>query len=153
MFCFDKILVCLLYHFLYVFCSFREPGVCLLFYSNIVSTVTLKTLVILISGLPWWFSGKESACQCRRHGFDHWFRMIPWRRKWQPTLVVLPGKSHGQRSLAGHSPWGCSTVPISKPCELCFLLLLLVLLSFLVCPVIFDWILDVLFGKICRNEI
>ena len=30
----------------------------------------------------------------------------PWRRKWQPTAVFLPGKSHGQRSLAGYSPWG-----------------------------------------------
>ena len=30
---------------------------------------------------------------------------IPWRRKWQPTLVFLPGESHGQRSLMGYSPW------------------------------------------------
>ena len=30
---------------------------------------------------------------------------IPWKRKWQPTLVFLPRKSHGQRSLSGHSPW------------------------------------------------
>ena len=34
----------------------------------------------------------------------------PWRRKWQPTPVFLPGKSHGQRSLVGYSPWGCSRV-------------------------------------------
>ena len=32
---------------------------------------------------------------------------IPWRRKWQPTPVFLPGKSHGQRSLVGSGPWGC----------------------------------------------
>ena len=32
---------------------------------------------------------------------------IPWRRKWQLTPVFLPGKSHGERSLAGYSPWGC----------------------------------------------
>ena len=32
---------------------------------------------------------------------------IPWRRKWQPTPVFVPGESHGQRSLAGYSPWGC----------------------------------------------
>ena len=31
---------------------------------------------------------------------------IPWRRAWQPTPVFLPGESHGQRSLAGYSPWG-----------------------------------------------
>ena len=34
-------------------------------------------------------------------------RKISWRRKWQPTPVFLPGKSHGQRSLVGYSPWGC----------------------------------------------
>ena len=32
---------------------------------------------------------------------------FPWRRKWQPIPVFLPGESHGQRSLAGCSPWGC----------------------------------------------
>ena len=32
--------------------------------------------------------------------------MIPWRRKWQPTPIFLPGESHGQRSLVGYSPWG-----------------------------------------------
>ena len=57
--------------------------------------------------LSWWFSGKEFACQCRRCGFNPWVRKIPWRRKWQPTPVLLPGKSHGWRSLAGYSPWGC----------------------------------------------
>ena len=35
--------------------------------------------------------GKESARQCRRHRFDLWVRKIPWRRKWQPTPVFLPG--------------------------------------------------------------
>ena len=57
--------------------------------------------------LPWWLSGKESACQCRRHGFDPWVGKIPWRRKWQPTPVLLPVKSHGRRSLVSYSPWGC----------------------------------------------
>ena len=31
---------------------------------------------------------------------------FPWRRKWQPTPVLLPGESHGQRSLVGYSSWG-----------------------------------------------
>ena len=60
-------------------------------------------------GLPRWRSGKESACQCRRckrHRFHPWVGKIPWRRKWPPTSVFLPGKSHGQRSLAGYSPGG-----------------------------------------------
>src|SRR5574338_627821 len=39
--------------------------------------------------------------ECRRPGFDPWVRKIPWRRKWQPTPVLLPGKFHGWRSLAG----------------------------------------------------
>ena len=56
--------------------------------------------------LPWWLSGKESACRCRRRGFDPEVTKIPWRRKWQPTPVLLPGKSHGQRSLAGYNLWG-----------------------------------------------
>ena len=30
----------------------------------------------------------------------------PWRRKWQPTPIPLPGKSHGQRNLVGSNPWG-----------------------------------------------
>ena len=47
-----------------------------------------------------------SVClQCGRSGFDPWVRKIPWRRKWQPTPVFLPGESHGWRSLVGYSPW------------------------------------------------
>ena len=41
------------------------------------------------------------------NGFGPWVSKIPWRRKWQPTPVFLPGKSHGQRSLTGYSPRGC----------------------------------------------
>ena len=54
-------------------------------------------------------SGKESACQCRRPKrlrFDPWVRKIPWRRKWQPAPIFLPGESHVQRNLMGYSPWG-----------------------------------------------
>ena len=57
--------------------------------------------------LSWWFSGKESASQCRRCGSDPWVRKIPWGRKWLLTLVFLPRKSHGQRSLVGYRSWGC----------------------------------------------
>ena len=55
-------------------------------------------------------TGKESTCQCsklKRRRLNPWVKKIPWRRKWQPTPVFLPGKFHGQRSLAGCSPWGC----------------------------------------------
>ena len=55
----------------------------------------------LLKSFPGGIRGKESACQCRRHGFHLWVGKIPWRRAWQPILVFLPGESHGQRSLAG----------------------------------------------------
>ena len=54
-------------------------------------------------------SGKEPACRCRRckrHWFGPWIGKIPWRGKWQPTPVFLPGKSCRQKSLAIYSPWG-----------------------------------------------
>jgi len=38
-----------------------------------------------------------------RCGFYPWVGKIPWRRKWQPAVVFLPGESHGQRSLVGYS--------------------------------------------------
>ena len=58
---------------------------------------------ILNMELLWWLRSKESTCQYRRHGFNLWVRKMPWRRKWQPTLVFLPRKSYGQRSLVGQS--------------------------------------------------
>ena len=51
-------------------------------------------------------TGKEPACQCKRGRFHPWVRKIPGRKKWQPTPVFLPGKSHEQRSLEGYSPQG-----------------------------------------------
>ena len=44
---------------------------------------------------------------CRRPRFNPWVEKIPWRKKWQPTPVFLPGKFHGQRSLVGYRPQGC----------------------------------------------
>ena len=51
---------------------------------------------------------KESACNAGDLGSipgSGSTRKIPWRREWLPIPVFLPGKSHGQRSLAGYSPW------------------------------------------------
>ena len=87
--------------------------------NNLLQSPKLKTVMVLFPheygfswiwhGLPWRLSGKESICQCRRHrrrGFDPWVGNIPYKRKWQPDPVFLPGKSHGQRSLVGYSSWG-----------------------------------------------
>jgi len=49
---------------------------------------------------------KKILLQCGRPEFNPWVGKFPWRRAWQPTPVLLPGKSHGQRSLVGCSPWG-----------------------------------------------
>ena len=67
-----------------------------------------------LAQLPCWLSGKEPACQCRRHRFDPWVGKSPWRRKWKPTLVFSGGKSHGQRSLAGCGPWGCKESGVTE---------------------------------------
>ena len=56
-------------------------------------------------GLPSWLSGKGSACNAGDL-FDPWVGKIPWRIALQSTSVLLPRESHGQRSLAGCSPWG-----------------------------------------------
>ena len=62
---------------------------------------------------------KKFTCQCRRYEFNPWVGKILWRRKWQPIPILLPGKSHGQRSLAGYHPRGCKIghvlCPILQP--------------------------------------
>ena len=56
-------------------------------------------------GLPWWLRLKNLPAM-QRPRFDPWVGKIPWRREWLPTPVFLPREVHGQRSLAGYSPWG-----------------------------------------------
>ena len=71
---------------------------------------------LALLGLPRWLSGKESTCTAgeavRSLGWED-----PWRRKWQCTPVFLPGKSHGQRSLAGYSPWGHKDWDVTEATE------------------------------------
>ena len=68
-----------------------------------------KLLIYIITtvcgGLP---SGSvDRVClQCRRPGLNPWVRKIPWRRKWLPTSIFLPGEFHGRRNLVDYSPWG-----------------------------------------------
>ena len=65
-------------------------------------------------GFPGGSDGKASACKCGKPGFDPWARQIPWRRKWQLTPVLLPGKFHGWRSLVGYSPWDCKELDTTE---------------------------------------
>ena len=56
-------------------------------------------------GFPGGSAGKDPPVE-QETWVQFWVRKIPWRRKWQPTPVFLPGKPHGQRSLGHCSPWG-----------------------------------------------
>ena len=76
-------------------------------------------------GIPWWFRDKESTCNggdAEDTGSNPWVRKIPWKKKWQPTPVFLPGKSHGQRSPAGYSPWGHKRVGYNNKQQQCITL-------------------------------
>ena len=63
--------------------------------------------------------------QCGRLGFDPWVRKIPWRRKWLPSPVFLPGEAHGQRSLVGYSPWDHRESDMTEPLTLTLMYVLL----------------------------
>ena len=57
-------------------------------------------------GFPWWLRWLSVCLQCGRPRFDPCIGKILWRKKWQATPVLLPGKSHGGRSLVGYGPRG-----------------------------------------------
>ena len=111
--------------------SFRKPTLISQMWVRIFSSDPLPCVLIgvftlsynlfrsLVSyyGLPWWL------LQCRRPGFNPWLGKIPWRRKWQPTPVFLPGKSHGWRSLVGYSPRGRKESDTTERLHFHFLLL------------------------------
>ena len=66
------------------------------------------------SGFPGGWEGQESARDTGDLGSITWVRKIPWRREWWPTPVFLLGEFHGQRSLAGYSPWGCKELDMTE---------------------------------------
>ena len=71
---------------------------------QLLKVLGLSGRPLKIKSFPGGASGKEPACQFRRHkrqGFSPWVRQIPWRRAWQHTPGFLSGDSHGQRSLVG----------------------------------------------------
>ena len=70
---------------------------------RIFTILTCLPFVIAYKGLPRWLNWERICLQCGRPRFNLWVGKIPWRRKWQPTLLFLPGKPHGQRNLVGYS--------------------------------------------------
>ena len=65
-------------------------------------------------GFPGGSEVKASACNVGDLGSIPGWGRFPWRRKWQPTPVFLPGESHGQRSLVGYSPRGCKELGMTE---------------------------------------
>ena len=57
---------------------------------------------------------KKTACNAGGPEFDPWVAKIPWRRKWQLTLVFLSGELYGQRSLAGYSLWSYKELDMTE---------------------------------------
>ena len=64
-----------------------------------------RLLLRHLGDLPRWLSGKEPACQHRRLRFHPWVGKIPWRRKWQPTAVFLPGESRDLATEQQQQSW------------------------------------------------
>ena len=65
-------------------------------------------------GFPGSSVGKKSACNAGKPWFNFWVKKLSSRRDRLPTPVFLPGESHGQRSLAGYSPWGCKELDTTE---------------------------------------
>jgi len=64
----------------------------------LLATKHIKRCPVSLMALPTWLNGKESSCQCKRCRFNPWVGKIPWKRKWQLTLIFLSRESNGQRS-------------------------------------------------------
>ena len=82
-------------------------------YAHMFTHRTYVLYVWLPGGFPGGSYPRESACNARDLG-SSWVRKIPWRRAGQPTPVIWPGESHGQRNLAGYSLWGCKESDITE---------------------------------------
>ena len=68
----------------------------------------LSPVVAVVKNLP------AKARDIMRREFSSWVRKIPWKRAWHPTPVFFPRESHGQKSLAGYSPWGCKELDMTE---------------------------------------
>ena len=100
-----------------------DSDMCQLYVSEAVEKFILPGQWLILSslagsisnqGLPRWCSGNQFACQPRRRRSDSWVEKNPWRRKWQLTPILLPGKSHGQSSLAGYTVHGAAELDMTE---------------------------------------
>ena len=95
---------------------------------TVTSPVNYQVLLLLLS-FPGGSEGRASACNVGDPGFNSWVGKIPWRRKWQPTSVSMPGEPHGQRNLVDYSPRGRKESDMTEQLHFTSLLLFSQLLS------------------------
>ena len=89
---------------------------------NIIKFLCLSLLFpFACFGIPWCLRWLSICLQCRRLCFDSWVGKIPWRREQLPTPVELPREFHGQKSLAGYSPWGRKELDMAERLSLSFI--------------------------------
>ena len=92
--------------------------------------------MILFVHVPKWLRQSSICLQCRRPVFHPWVGKIPWRRKWQPTLVFLPGESHGQRNLVGYITWSRKELDTTEQLHFHFRMCVCVCVCVCVCKTI-----------------
>ena len=78
--------------------------------------------ILYLHSFPGGSDGIESACNVGDLGLIPGLGRSPWRRKWQLAPVFLPGKSHGQSSLVGYSPWSCEKLDKTERLSLSLLI-------------------------------
>ena len=102
----------------------------------LLQALTQNSKLVFLDGGEWCPGGSDSrvCLQCRRPGFDSWVGKIPWRWKWQPTPVLLPGRFHGCRSLAGYSTWGHKELDTTEQHHFALLYTLVSFLMFIQMP-------------------
>ena len=81
--------------------------------------ILFSIMVYCTSQVAQWLIIRLPMQVLRRPRFDLWIGKIPWKKKWQPIAVFLPGKPHGQRSLVGYSPWGCKELDTTESVHPC----------------------------------
>ena len=81
--------------------------------------ILFSIMVYCTSQVAQWLRIRLPMQVLRRPRFDLWIGKIPWKKKWQPIAVFLPGKPHGQRSLVGYSPWGCKELDTTESVHPC----------------------------------
>ena len=129
--------ICLYYSQVYVWLLPHFVSISVKSFLIIQSKYNLSSMTFYIPPPDFWASLVAQMVKrlptMRETRVNPWVGKISWRRKWQPTPVFLPGKSHGWRNLVGYSPWGPKELDMTEQLHTWLLLLLTQYIFFLVC--------------------